>query len=288
MANNYIDPITYLPKHYGEIYSDRNIKLVGKARLQSGNLDLSDVSIICAPIDGGNAAITTIPNALYSMNIGDSIWVNLRRIAGSSSATPIIYPMGLQPKPQENLYQLGYKITATEVLTQAFTISESSFYTILGYGKTVSQYTKIVGASGYPTLTAAAIVDGDNVLITNGYIGGTETIAANDVAITAMPGVAITGVAASPILTLVGDRISINNLRLIIPQTIATAWDIQGSDNNLDAIRLQITGGVTTTAFNIGASSARNYINSSIKLAGGSLTTRVVNAGTDNFWNIRG
>jgi hypothetical protein len=120
----YIDPITELPKHYGEIYSDKNIKITGVARINTTNPNqviTEGVTIYCSPIDGGEPAITEIPNGTYTLSgTGSSFWVRLRRVSGLSSVALgngiDIYTSGTQPKSRKDYIQIFYQVAAGEII----------------------------------------------------------------------------------------------------------------------------------------------------------------------------
>jgi len=131
MTNNYIDPITELTNDKGEIFSDRNLKITGIARLDPTNsteVVTSSVKILCSPINGGSQAVTTIPDTTYILpNPGDTYWVEINRLAGEVAAIPSItlvkYTAGNQPKNSRNWLQLFYneggRIIAAYPLLQA-------------------------------------------------------------------------------------------------------------------------------------------------------------------------
>jgi hypothetical protein len=147
MFNTYIDPTTNLPKHLGEVYTDRHIKITGQARLYSGFVDTLGVKVVTTPVGGGAAAITAVTDAHISMpNIGDSLWLQLNRNSGTSTVSLQYYASGSQPKPTENLFQLFYKLSATEILSPTVIISDVAFYTSIGYGR--QYYDAIVGEVG--------------------------------------------------------------------------------------------------------------------------------------------
>jgi hypothetical protein len=118
----YIDPTTELPKDLGEIFSDRNLRISGIARINPSNPDqiiTEGVRIICTPIDGASQAFTYIPDSTYTFSgAGSSMWVQIRRLAGST--TPVlgngieIYGAGLQPKSKKDYIQLFYQVAASD------------------------------------------------------------------------------------------------------------------------------------------------------------------------------
>jgi hypothetical protein len=114
----YIDPTTELPKDLGEIFSDRNLRISGIARINPSNPDqliTEGVRIISTPIDGGNEAFTYIPDSTYTFSgAGSSMWVRVRRLAGTTTASPVLYGPGLQPKSKKDFIQLFYQVAASD------------------------------------------------------------------------------------------------------------------------------------------------------------------------------
>jgi len=120
----YIDPVTELPKDYGEIYSDKNIRITGVARLNSSNPNqviTEGVKVYCSPIDGGVQGVTLIPDGTYTLlGAGSSLWVKVRRLGGSTTVTPgnglDIYSAGTQPKSRKDYIQIFYQVAAGDII----------------------------------------------------------------------------------------------------------------------------------------------------------------------------
>ena len=79
----YIDPTTELPQNLGEIYSDRNLRIVGQAKINTTNsnqIDTIGVQILCTPIGGGSEGISTLADGTYTLGIGGSLWMKITRV----------------------------------------------------------------------------------------------------------------------------------------------------------------------------------------------------------------
>lgn len=149
---SYIDPNTELPQHLGEIYSDRNIRIVGQARinpLNSNQVETLGVQVLCTPSSGGAESISSIPNGTYTLGgVGASLWVKLTR-SGTATVTPEIYPAGSQPKSRRDYVQVFYKSAAGQIVSiSSFLIYAGPLYTKLGYGVGQRVYNAIVGEVG--------------------------------------------------------------------------------------------------------------------------------------------
>lgn len=234
MFNNYLDPNTYLPRHLGEIYSDRHIRLTGQATLTSGNLVTTSFQIITTPAAGGGASVSLIPDNTYTLtNIGDSIWCTLNRSPGSSSVIPVVCAVGTMPKPSENLYMIGYKVSATEVITSSFIVVEGRT-TFFGYGLPLGEYNKIVGnQQQYATLVDASPTAGDRILVMNSEIyAGTATWSFSDVYIEFLSGVSFTfSSSVTDALTVSGSNNKVFGLNLLTSNAITNGLVINGMNN---------------------------------------------------------
>lgn len=139
----YIDPTTELPKDFGEIYSDRNIKITGVARINASNPNqviTEGVKIYCSPIDGGASAITLIPDGTYTLlGAGSSLWVKVRRLGGSNTigdplgtVTPgnglDIYSPGTQPKSRKDYIQIFYQVAAGDIIAAGDLLRSGQIY----------------------------------------------------------------------------------------------------------------------------------------------------------------
>lgn len=148
----YIDPNTDLPQNLGEIYSDRNIRIVGQARinpLNSNQIDTLNLQVLCTPSGGGAEGVASIPDGTYTLTgIGSSLWVKIQR-SGTATVTPEIYAAGDQPKSRRDYVQVFYHAAANKIVSiSSFLIYEGPLYTRLGYGVGQRIYEAIVGDSG--------------------------------------------------------------------------------------------------------------------------------------------
>lgn len=181
----FIDGNTLQPRRFGEVYSDRNIRIAGEARYlsDSSQVETRGLKLICAPTNGGAEAITVIPNGLYSLAVADtSIWVQLRRAAGSTTvtlgSTLLVVGAGAQSPPQENWVQLFYRSSvASEIIAYgSFLVGLSPNWTRFGITRATGIYDAIVGQNtADPSVTHTNIqtaindcVDGNRILILEG------------------------------------------------------------------------------------------------------------------------
>jgi len=182
MTTSYISPNTLKPARFGEIYTDRNIKLVGRARWNTGTnqVQTDSLSIHTTPINGGSAAVSDIPNGTYNLSaIGSSLWAKFRRTSGSTTVALIDiveFTVGTQPTPREDWVQIFYRSATTTIVSMyGHVIAPGPAYTRIGVQMGNGIYDFIVGPSGSPYAThndiQAAItdaVDGNRILILEG------------------------------------------------------------------------------------------------------------------------
>lgn len=69
MSENYLDGSSLLPRRVGEIYSDRNIKIVGQARYWSSTnkVETLGVRLYCTPTGGGSNSVSILPDGMYDL-----------------------------------------------------------------------------------------------------------------------------------------------------------------------------------------------------------------------------
>jgi hypothetical protein len=151
-VTTYIDPITELPQNLGELYSDRNIRIVGQARINPSNsnqIDTLGIQVLCTPIGGGAEGVSALPNATYTLGgAGSSLWVKVTR-SGTVTVTPEIYAAGAQPKSRRDYIQVFYQTSSSQIVSvSSFLIYSGPLYTRLGYGVGQRVYDAIVGNSG--------------------------------------------------------------------------------------------------------------------------------------------
>lgn len=148
----YIDPTTELPQNLGELYSDRNIRIVGQARINPLNpnqIETLGVQVLCTPIGGGAESVSNITNGTYTLSgVGSSLWVKITR-SGTATVSPEIYAAGTQPKSRRDYIQVFYQSAANQIVSvSSFLIYQGPLYTRLGYGVGQRVYDAIVGNSG--------------------------------------------------------------------------------------------------------------------------------------------
>lgn len=162
MTATYIDPVSKLPRRFGEIYSDRNIRVTGLARFNqsTGVLETSGLKILCPPIGGGQEGISVIPDGSYTLpwdagtGRGSSMWGLVTRGSGVTTTLAlgtnlfIDTPTG-QRLPQENYMQLFYRASIDDVVSVSTAIVSSyPFYKKLGFSSGQQVFDAIVGDTG--------------------------------------------------------------------------------------------------------------------------------------------
>ena len=175
---NYISTSTELPSNLGEIYSDRNIRVIGQARINPSNpnqIDTIGLQILCSPIDGGYEAISSVPDSTYTLlGAGSSLWVRLSRTSNlltPISVTPEIYAPGSQPKSRRDYVQVFYQMSTGQIASvSSFLIYPGPLYTRLGYGVGQRIYDAIVGNAGDNHVTHTDLQTALNDAPNNGWI----------------------------------------------------------------------------------------------------------------------
>ena len=170
----YIDPTTELPQNLGEIYSDRNIRIVGQARINPANpnqIDTVGVQILCTPMAGGAEGVSTITDGTYTLSgAGSSLWAKITR-SGTVTVTPEIYAAGVQPKSRKDYVQVFYQASSSKIVSvSSFLIYAGPLYTRLGYGVGQRVYDAIVGNSGDDHVTHTDLQTAINDTPNNGWL----------------------------------------------------------------------------------------------------------------------
>jgi len=173
-VTTYIDPTTELPQNLGEIYSDRNIRIVGQARINPANpnqIDTVGIQILCTPMAGGAEGVSTITDGTYTLSgAGSSLWAKITR-SGTVTVTPEIYAAGVQPKSRKDYVQVFYQASASKIVSvSSFLIYTGPLYTRLGYGVGQRVYDAIVGNSGDDHVTHTDLQTAINETPNNGWI----------------------------------------------------------------------------------------------------------------------
>ena len=175
---NYISTATELPNNLGEIYSDRNIRIIGQARINPSNpnqIDTLGLQILCSPIDGGYEAIASVPDATYTLlGAGSSLWIKVSRTSNlltPITVTPEIYASGSQPKSRRDYVQVFYQTSTGQIVSvSSFLIYTGPLYTRLGYGVGQRIYDAIVGNVGDDHATHTDLQTAINDAPNNGWI----------------------------------------------------------------------------------------------------------------------
>lgn len=152
----YIDPNSELPQNLGEIYSDRNIRVVGQARINPASptqIDTIGLQIICSPLAGGVEGISTVADGTKTLgSVGTSMWIKITR-SGTSTVVPEFYAAGSQPKARRDYVQVFYMASAGTVIAYGSYIIEGPYYIRFGYGIGQRVYDAIVGTAGDAAIT---------------------------------------------------------------------------------------------------------------------------------------
>ena len=153
----YIDPTTELPQNLGEIYSDRNIRIVGQARINpsvANQIDTIGIKVLCTPQSGGAEGVSAITDGSYALSgTGSSLWVKITR-SGTVTVTPEIYATGAQPKSRKDYVQVFYQTSSSQIVSiSSFLIYAGPLYTRLGYGVGQRTWSAIVGSASDPHAT---------------------------------------------------------------------------------------------------------------------------------------
>jgi len=183
MTQSFINSDTLQPSRFGELYTDRDLKIFGEARwvAASNVVQTQDLSILVSAKDGGSTVVNEVPNLTYSLPAnGDALWVRINRSSVGSPYTLVnavdlvVYSSGSQPKPSENWFQLFIRHDNEIITCGGFVLSNSSQYTKIGFTRS-SDYDLIVGPVNDPRAThfdiQAAVneaVDGNRILILEG------------------------------------------------------------------------------------------------------------------------
>lgn len=182
MLNNVIDPVTGLPRKLGELYNDRNIRLVGEMRWDAATnkVDTKNLRIISTPNDGGSPAITVIPDGSYTLSSANtSIWIQLRRTAGTTTValgTSLVADVSTQNKPRTDWIQLFLRTSTNDIVTLGnWVVLAAPQWTKAGVTRGTSIYDAIVGSASNPFATHTTIqgaiddaLDGDRILVLSG------------------------------------------------------------------------------------------------------------------------
>jgi len=173
-VTTYIDPTTELPQNLGELYSDKNIRIVGQARINPSNanqIDTLGIQVLCTPIGGGAEGISNITNGTYTLSgVGSSLWVKITR-SGTATVSPEIYAAGAQPKSRRDYVQVFYQTSSSQIVSvSSFLIYSGPLYTRLGYGVGQRVYDAIVGNVGDDHVTHSDLQTAINEAPNNGWI----------------------------------------------------------------------------------------------------------------------
>ena len=164
---SFIDTTTLLPRHLGELYSDRHIMLTGSARWTPGMTPLdigllqvdpaAGLKLLASPLDGGSMSVTSIAGgtsiALAWDDVtqrGSSVWVDMNRLSGSQTVSVgngiTVYGPNVVPRPSESQVLVLYRVTAVDIIaTASFIVAAGPVYTKIGVGTGQRVFAAIVG-----------------------------------------------------------------------------------------------------------------------------------------------
>jgi len=229
------------------------------------------------------------PTLLARQEVATNQWqpINLNGILSADSLNIYGTLASFTPSPSARVWLTAYTGSSPVAAKQADTVN-------IGLVKLQwGGYNKIVGTGFYSSLTAAGIVSGDCVLVTDGYtISAEEVISASNVTIVFFPGAVITVTGGSRALRLTGSNINVVRPRYLInfAGTLAAVVQLEANDCNVEQEFIQLNNaGLTVTAgIAILGTAVRSFVNGSIKTTLGVLSAQITDAGTDSDFSVRG
>jgi hypothetical protein len=86
------------------------------------------------------------------------------------------------------------------------------------------------------------------------------------------------------------DRVTIKGLNIEVQANVTSALEIDANDCFVSETRVNMngTGKTLTNAINLASTSNRSYVNASVRTTLGTMTTKLNDLGTDNYYNVRG
>lgn len=292
---NYLDPITRLPAYLGELYCNNNIRLTGSVRvnpLDPTQIDTLNLSMVCSPYDGGNAAVANIPDGSYDLqDVGSTLWIEIPR-TGTVTALPDAYLNGVQPRPRKDYVQIAYRSITGVVMFGGFLIQTSRFQ-LLGAVVSPSYFT--VGnvstadfATLWEALASPQIVPGSHIVVVSDQtMDSPQTLGVvNDIIIEFAPNVTLTSSVNLPddVALTISNRVETRNFHI----------DLQGTSNGIlissvDSLHknlwITVTGAIDTVlTFGVGASATQ--LDGKIDGAGSFVTEVIDSSGLYNHWNL--
>ncbi len=292
MTTTYIDPSTDLPQNLSEIYSDRNLRIVGRVRINPTNstqLDLVDVQVLCTPTIGGVEVATSIPNGTYFIpNVGDSLWLKISR-STNTTTSPVLYAATSQPKSRRDYIQLFYR-TSEYILTYGnYALEVGYLYTRFGFSTGQRVYDAIVGdaTDSFSThsdlQTAITDVPNNSCILVKKMCLVTTTINTSSKTIKFVFNGKATGLQANG--ATIGITFQATHCQLVGYGTISGFTTGVNLNNHVGA-RLEMIFSSNTTNINLGSLTGDQYsINGSFGLSEVSHTTIGATEGTVNYWN---
>ena len=294
----YIDPTTGLPQNLGEIFSDRNIRVVGQARVNPSNanqIDLLNVQVICSPIAGGAEAISIIPNGTYALNVGASLWIKISR-SGTNTATPTTYAAGSQPLGNKDYLQLVYQVASGQFVTAGNTFipsnpSTPSYITLGGQGQKLYF---IVGSTPnadfsdlWTALASSQVVAGSRLLVVSNQTTSITRTIQGGLQLECASGITITSTLATGTAFTFNGNLITYNLNLVL-NGAASGVLIAGSNQYHQDLTISAApiAGTIPTVITFAVGTSQNRIVGSISgTAGVAYTTSVVNLATAQSLN---
>lgn len=288
---NYIDPVSYLPQNMGEIYSDRNIRMVGYAKVPLSNANqivTLNVKIICTPLGGGAEAVTNIPSTTYTLlGEGSSLWVKINRDGTTPvTNTPVVNAAGTQPRPSKDYVQIFYQHSLGMMGFGNQYITQSDTFTNIGTGFGQKTFDAIVSndsTGNYTDLWLAisdlSAISGARILVrSDQIISSATTISNSNLYIEFSEGVKLTSaLAAGTALTFSGNGTSTNGLTLRLNGSGASGLSFTGTKQQHTNVTVDIAGSCPTV-FSFGAASGYNNLDGRLYLSGGTYTTSVLDS----------
>lgn len=291
---NYIDPTTWLPVYLGELYSNNNLRLMGSVRINPLNatqIDTLNLSMICSPLDGGNAAVANIPDGTYDLSdVGSTLWLEIPR-TGTVTASPDPYVNGVQPRPRKNYVQIAYRSLNGVVMFGGFLIQTTRFQ-VLGALQPAPYF--IVGSvsnADFPTLWAALasplIVQGSHiVVVSNQTMTTPQTLGSvDDIIIEFAPNVTLSSTVGFPDTSLtISNRVETRNFHLDLLST-SNGILISAVESLHKNLWITVTG-IIDTVLTLGLGASATQIDGKIDGIGTFATEVLDSSGLYNHWNF--
>jgi len=219
----YIDPTTYLPAPFGELYSNFNLRLTGSVRINPVNpaqIQTHNLTLIGSPLSGGAETTALIPDDTYTLtDIGSTLWVTAPR-NGTTTASIEILTSTSQKRPRKNAIQIAYRSSTGVIMFGGFLIQSTKFQTL---GALFTPTYFVVGntlSADFPNLwTALAsplVVTGSYLLVVSDQVmSSAQTLGSvDDIKIEFAPNIKLVSTVSSGYALTINNRVETKNFHL--------------------------------------------------------------------------